>query len=308
MTHYLVKRLLFAVVTLFAIVTLVFFLVRAAPGGPFDGERRLPPDIEANLMAAYDLDAPLLMQYGKFLRKLASGDLGPSFQHKDFSVNDLISAGVPVSASLGALALVGALLLGAAIGVAAGLTPGSRLDGLLMATSNLNIAVPTIVAAPLLVLVFSVSLSWFPAGGADTMWHFVLPATALAIPLSAEIARLLRGSIAQVRLEPHVTTALAKGLSTPRIVFRHMLPIASIPLVSFLGPATAALLTGSVVAEQIFDLPGIGRYYVQGAINRDYTLVMGVTIVYACVILSLNLLADILYGFLDPRIRAALND
>jgi oligopeptide transport system permease protein len=263
----------------------------------------MPPEIEANLKAAYDLDAPLPVQYLKFLSNLVQGDLGPSFKQKDFTVNELIAAGLPVSAALGALALVGALVLGLSIGITAGLRPGSTLDGLLMAASNLNIAVPTIVAAPLMVLVFSVMLSWFPAGGADTAWHFVLPATALAIPLSAEIARLMRGSIAEVRYEPHVMTAHSKGLGMPRIIYRHMLPIASIPLVSFLGPAMAALLTGSVVAEQIFDLPGIGRYYVQGALNRDYTLVMGVTIVYSFAILSFNLLVDIAYGFIDPRIR-----
>ena len=172
-----------------------------------------------------------------------------------------------------------------------------------MATSNINIAIPTIVAAPLMVLVFSVMLSWFPAGGADTVWHFVMPAFALAIPLSADVARIMRGGIAEVAGEPHVKTAHAKGLPLPRIVYRHMLPIASIPLVSYIGPAMAGLLTGSVIAEQIFDLPGIGRYYVQGALNRDYTLVMGVTIVYSFAILTFNLLADLAYGLLDPRIR-----
>jgi oligopeptide transport system permease protein len=303
MKQYLFKRLLFAAITFFVIVSVVFFLLRLAPGGPFDGERRMPPEIEANLKAAYDLDAPLPMQYLKFLGKLVQGDLGPSFKQKDFTVNELIAAGLPVSLSLGAMALVGALLLGLSIGITAGLRPGSTLDGLLMATSNLNIAVPTIVAAPLMVLLFSVTLSWFPAGGADSAWHFVLPATALAIPLSAEIARLMRGSIAEVGYEPHVMTAHSKGLGMPRIIYRHMLPIASIPLISFLGPAMAGLLTGSVVAEQIFDLPGIGRYYVQGALNRDYTLVMGVTIVYSFAILSFNLLVDIAYGFIDPRIR-----
>jgi oligopeptide transport system permease protein len=303
MKQYLFKRLLFAAITFFVIVSVVFFLLRLAPGGPFDGERRMPPEIEANLKAAYDLDAPLPMQYLKFLGKLVQGDLGPSFKQKDFTVNELIAAGLPVSLTLGAMALVGALFLGLSIGITAGLRPGSTLDGLLMATSNLNIAVPTIVAAPLMVLLFSVTLSWFPAGGADSAWHFVLPATALAIPLSAEIARLMRGSIAEVGYEPHVMTAHSKGLGMPRIIYRHMLPIASIPLISFLGPAMAGLLTGSVVAEQIFDLPGIGRYYVQGALNRDYTLVMGVTIVYSFAILSFNLLVDIAYGFIDPRIR-----
>jgi len=306
--RYFFKRLLFAFITFFVIITVVFFLLRLAPGGPFDSESRLPPEIEANLKAAYDLDAPLVVQYGRFLMKLAQGDLGPSFKSKDFSVNELIAAGLPVSLALGASAFLLAIVLGMGIGIFAGLDPGSNLDGLLMATSNINTAVPTIVAAPLMVLFFSVMLPWFPAGGADTAWHFVLPAAALAIPMSADIARVMRGGIAEVRLEPHVRTALSKGLPTHRIVFRHMLPIASIPLISYLGPALAGLLTGSVVAEQIFDLPGIGRYYIQAALNRDYTLVMGVTIVYAFAILGLNLLVDLAYGFIDPRIRLAADD
>ncbi len=290
-------------ITFFVIVTVVFFLVRLAPGGPFDGERRLPPEVEANLRAAYDLDAPLIVQYGRFLSRLGKGDLGPSFKQKDFTVNELIAGGLPVSAKLGAAALLAALLLGMSIGILSGLHPGSPVDGVLMAFSNINIAVPTIVTAPLMVLVFSVFLAWLPAGGADSIWHFVLPAAALALPLSAEIARLIRGGIAEVGLQPHIKTAHAKGLPTHRIIYRHMLPIASIPLVSFLGPAMASLLTGSVVAEQIFDLPGIGRYYIQAALNRDYTLVMGVTIVYAFAILSFNLLVDLAYGLIDPRIR-----
>ncbi len=305
MRQYVIKRLLFAAITFFVIVTVVFFLLRLAPGGPFDGERRMPPEIEANLKAAYDLDAPLVVQYGKFLMRLVQGDLGPSFKQKDFSVNDLIAAGLPVSATLGAAALVMALVIGMSIGIAAGLRPGSAFDGMLMTVSNINLAVPTIVAAPLMVLIFSVSLAWFPAGGADTAWHFVLPSIALAIPLSADIARIMRGGMAEVSLEPHVKTAHSKGLPLPRIIYRHMLPIASTPLISYLGPAVAVLLTGTVVAEQVFDLPGIGRYYVQAALNRDYTLVMGVTIVYAFAILTLNLLVDIAYGIIDPRIRVA---
>lgn len=305
MTQYILKRLLFAFVTLFVIVSVVFFLLRLAPGGPFDGERRLPPEIEANLKAAYNLDAPLIAQYGRFLINLSQGDLGPSFTQKDFDVNDLIRAGLPISLILGVSALGFALLLGLSIGILAGLKPGGLLDGLLMAISNLNIAVPTIVAAPLMVLLFSVNLSWFPGGGADNWWHFVLPSLALGLPLSAEIARIMRGGIAEAGLEPFVKTAHSKGLKAPRIIFFHMLPVASIPLLSFLGPAMAALLTGSVVAEQIFDLPGIGRYYVQGALNRDYTLVMGVTIVYSFAILSFNLIVDVAYGLIDPRIRVA---
>lgn len=305
MINYLTKRLAFTTITFFVIVTVVFFLLRIAPGGPFDGERRLPPEIEANLKAAYNLDAPLFVQYGHFLERLLQGDLGPSFKQKDFSVNELIAAGLPVSLSLGSIALLAALILGTSIGVAAGVHPASWIDSAVMTLSNINIAVPTIVTAPLMVLIFSVTLAWLPAGGADSWQHFVLPTAALALPLSAEVARILRGAMAEVKLQPHVKTAQAKGLPKSRIVYRHMLPIACIPLISFLGPAVAALLTGSVVAEQIFDLPGIGRYYVQAALNRDYTLVMGVTIVYAFAILLLNLLVDIAYGLIDPRIRIA---
>ncbi len=303
MIAFLGSRALYTAITFVVVVTAVFALLRAAPGGPFDGERRLPPEIEANLMAAYDLDKPLHVQYLRYWGSLVSGDLGPSFKQKDFSVNELISAGLPVSLTLGLSALLLAVLTGMAIGVAAGLHPGSRLDLCIMALSNLNLALPTIIAAPLMVLVFAVMLAWFPAGGSDTARHFVLPALALAMPYAAAIARLMRGSIAEVRLEPHVKTARAKGLSDTRIVMRHMLPIAVIPLISFLGPAAAGLLTGSVVVEQIFDLPGIGRYFVQGALNRDYTLVMGVVIVYAAAILLFNLLVDLAYGALDPRLR-----
>ncbi len=305
MLTFLGRRLLFTTLTFFAVVTLVFFLVRAAPGGPFDGERRLPPEIEQNLKAAYDLDAPVAVQYARFLARLVRGDLGPSFKQKDFTVNELIAAGLPLSATLGASALVFALLFGTGIGVLAGLQPGSRLDGTLMAMSNVTLAVPTIVTAPLLVLAFSVALAWFPAGGAGGWRHLLLPAIALGLPFAAEMARLMRGGIAEVRNDPHVITARAKGLSTPRIVARHMLPIAAVPCIAYLAPASAALLTGSVVVEQVFDLPGIGRYFVDAALSRDYTLVMGVTIVYAFAILLLNLAADLACGALDPRIRAA---
>ncbi len=303
MTAYLGSRALYTLLTFFVVVTVVFGLLRAAPGGPFDGERRLPPEIEANLQAAYGLDQPLTTQYVRYWGNLLTGDLGPSFKQKDFTVRELIAAGLPISLSLGLSALVLALVLGMGIGITAGLRPGSSLDQGLMAVTNLNLALPTIIAAPLMVLVFAVGLAWFPAGGSGSARHFVLPAIALALPYVAAIARLMRGSIASVRLEPHVRTAHAKGLSEVRVVWRHMLPIAATPLISFLGPAAAGLLTGSVVVEQIFDLPGIGRYFVQGALNRDYTLVMGVVIVYAGAILLFNLLVDLAYGALDPRMR-----
>lgn len=305
MIQFLVRRIIFAALTFFAIVTVVFFLVRLAPGGPFDGERRLPPEIETNLRAAYNLDAPLYEQYRRFVVQLLQGDLGPSFKQKDFSINELIAAGLPVSMGLGISALLVALLMGLLIGTTAGFNQGTTIDRVLMGLSNFNLAIPTIVSAPLMVLIFSVVLSLFPAGGADTWWHFVLPTFALAIPFSAELARLIRGGVAETITEPHVRTAYAKGIGTVRTVNRHILPIAVLPMISYLAPAAAGLLTGTVVIEQVFNLPGIGRYFVDGALNRDYTLVMGVTIVYSLAILIFNLIADVAYGLVDPRIRVS---
>lgn len=303
MLRYLAIRLLVSLLTFWVIISVVFFLVRAAPGGPFDGERRLPPEVEANLMAAYNLDKPLPAQYLDYLTMLARGDLGPSFKQKDFTVNELIAAGLPVSLGVGLTALVISLAAGVALGTRAGLAPGSTADALVMSIANLGLALPSIVLAPLAVLVFAVWLGWLPAGGSGTLRHLVLPPITLALPFTAAIARLTRGSVAEMLLEPHVTTARAKGLPRGWILRRHVLPGALLPVVSFLGPAAAALLTGSVVIEQVFDLPGIGRYFVQAALNRDYTLVMGVVVVYAAFILVFNLLVDLCYARLDPRIH-----
>lgn len=303
MAKFLSIRVVLTVLTFWVIVTLVFFLLRLAPGGPFDGERRLPPEVEQNLRAAYNLDQPLPVQYINYLSMLARGDLGPSFKQKDFSVAELVATGLPVSLKVGALALLIALSAGIGAGTWAGLHQGSRTDLLIMGTTNIGLAIPAIVTAPLLALVFAVWLGWLPAGGTGTAGHYVLPALALALPFIAAIARLTRGSVAETLQEPHITTAIAKGLPRSRIVRRHVLPIALLPVLSYLGPAAAALLTGSVVVEQIFELPGIGRYFVQAALNRDYTLVMGVVIVYAAFILLFNLLVDVCYARLDPRIR-----
>lgn len=303
MVRFLLTRLLLTLATFWVIVTLVFFLLRLAPGGPFDGERRLPPEVEANLLAAYQLDRPLPEQYLQYLGMLSRGDLGPSFRQKDFSVAELVVSGLPVSLAVGALAFLIALGGGLALGIKAGLNTGSRTDLLVMGTANIGLAVPAIITAPLLALVFAVWLGWLPAGGIGTPAHYLLPAAALAAPFLAAIARLMRGSVAEALQEPHITTAKAKGLPRSRIVRRHVVPIAVLPVLSFLGPAAAALLTGSVVVEQVFELPGIGRYFVQAALNRDYTLVMGVVVVYAAFILSFNLLVDVCYAQLDPRIR-----
>ena len=305
MSRYLLRRLVFALVTLWAVVTVTFFLVRLAPGGPFDGERRLPPDVEANLRAAYDLDQPLLVQYGRYIANLASGDLGPSFRQKDFSVNELIGMGLPISVGVGLAALSLALALGVAGGTFAALSRDGPRDRLLVVGATLGLALPPIVVAPVLVLVFAVMLGWFPAGGYATAKHFVLPAITLALPYAAAFMRLTRGSVVEVLSRPHVMTARAKGLGRFRLVTRHVLPSALLPVVSFLGPAAAALLAGSMVIEEVFSLPGLGRYFVQGALNRDYTLVTGAVVVYAALVLGFNLLVDLCYARLDPRIRHA---
>ena len=297
-------RVLLTVIAFLAILTLVFMLLRLAPGGPFDGERRLPPDIEANLRAAYHLNEPLPQQYLRYLSALARGDLGPSFRQKDFTVNELVARGLPVSLALGSGALVVALLLGLPLGLVAGMQPGTRLDRGLMALAGLGIALPAIILGPIAVLVFAVELDWLPAAGSDSAAHFVLPIVTLALPWVTAIARVLRTSTAETLSLPHIRTAYGKGLPTRRIVLSHVLPLALVPVIAFLGPATAGLLTGSVVVEQVFELPGIGRYFVQAALNRDYTLVMGVTIVYASLLLICNLLADLIVLWLDPRARA----
>ena len=305
MAAYLARRGAISLVTLLAVVTVAFFLIRAAPGGPFDGERRLPPQVEANLRAAYHLDEPLVKQYGRYLLMLCQGDLGPSFRSKDFTVNELVASGLPVSLTVGGLALALAAGLGVAAGAAAGLSPGRRLDRALTLAATAGLALPPIVTAPLLALVFAVTLGWLPAGGFESPRHVLLPAVALALPYLAAFARLTRGEVAQALTAPHVATARAKGLPARRIVLRHLLPTALMPAVSFLGPAAAALLAGSMVVEEVFALPGLGRHFVQGALGRDYTLVLGTVIVYAALILAFNLAVDALYTRLDPRIRLA---
>lgn len=312
MIGYALRRFLGAIPTLFVIITLAFFMMRAAPGGPFDTERRLPPEIEQNLKVAYDLDKPLVQQYLIYLSKAVRGDLGPSFKNKDFTVTQLIGSGLPVSARLGLWSMGLALLIGTLLGIVAALRQNRWQDYSVMSVAMLGITIPTFVTAPLLTLIFGIygvtifglDLS-LPVGGWNGgAWrNLVLPVTVLALPQIAIIARLMRGAMVEVLRTNYIRTARAKGLSATRIVLSHALRAAALPLVSYLGPALAAVLTGSLVVEQIFGLPGIGRYFVQGALNRDYTLVMGVVICYAGLIILLNFLADIAYGILDPRVR-----
>jgi oligopeptide transport system permease protein len=299
------KRFLGAWPTLFVLVAVAFFLIRLAPGGPFDAERRLPPEVEANLQAAYHLDAPLHEQFVRYLASIARGDFGPSFQYKDYTVTELIAAGFPVSLKLGGLAMLLAVIVGVAAGSVAALRRNRLTDHIVMAVSMTGISVPNFVMAPLLILLFAVHLGWLPAGGLGdgSAAHLVLPVIALALPQVAYVSRLTRGSMIEVLNSDFIRTARAKGLPEHLVLLRHALPPALMPVISYLGPATAAIVTGSVVIEQVFGVPGLGRYFVQGALNRDYTLVMGVVIFYGALIILMNLLVDLAYAFLDPRVR-----
>jgi len=305
MVGYTLRRLLGVVPTFLLIVAASFFLMRAAPGGPFDEEQTLPPEVAANLQAAYGLDQPVHVQFARYLAALARGDLGPSFRMKDFSVAELIRRGLPVTLTIGASALVLALLVGVPLGLAAGLRHNGWADHVAMVVALAGIAIPSFVVAPLLALLFGLRLGWLPVGGweAGSLRHMVLPVVTLALPLVAYLARLTRGSLLEVLQSDYIRTARAKGLSPGVVLRRHALKPTLLPVVSFLGPAAAGLLTGSLVVEQVFGLPGVGRYFVQGAVNRDYTLVMGMVVFYAALILLLNLVVDLLYGWLDPRIR-----
>jgi oligopeptide transport system permease protein len=305
MLRYALRRIVGVVPTLFIIIALSFFVIRMAPGGPFDEEQTLPPEIKANLEAAYGLDRPLPEQFARYLAGLARGDFGPSYKFKDFSVTELIAQGLPVSLMLGLSAVLLALLVGIPLGTVAALRQNSPTDYSIMAVAVLGIALPSFVTGPLFALFFGLHLRWFPVAGWESgeYRYLVLPVITLALPVIAYIARLTRGSLLEVLRTNFIRTARAKGLSERHVILRHALRPALLPVVSYLGPATAFVITGSLVVETVFGLPGSGRYLVQGAINRDYTLVMGMIVVYGGLTLTLNLLADLLYGWLDPRVR-----
>lgn len=304
MFPYALRRIAAVVPTLFAIVTLSFFVIRLAPGGPFDAEQTLSPQVKTNLQAAYGLDRPLIGQYGLYLKGLASGDLGPSYKFRDFTVSELIGQGLPVSLVLGFAAIGTALLLGIPLGILAATRRNTTVDHGTIGLAVLGLALPSFVVGPLLALTFGLYLQWLPvAGWEGDLEHLILPVATLALPVIAYIARLTRGSLLEVLRAGYIRTARAKGMSGTRVILRHALKPALLPVVSYLGPATAAVLTGSLVVETVFGLPGAGRFLVDGAINRDYPLVMGMVIVYGAVTLLCNLAADLLYGWLDPRVR-----
>jgi oligopeptide transport system permease protein len=305
MLRYAIWRLFSAIPTLFVLVTLAFLLIRVAPGGPFDEERQLPAEIEANLKRAYNLDAPLWQQYFAYLGRLLAGDFGPSFKYKDYTVTELIWSGFPVSLRIGLAAIVLAVVVGTLAGIVAALRQNSRTDYAVMSFAMLGIAVPNFVVAPLLSLVLGVYLNLLPVAGwgGGALRNMVLPVVALALPQVAYVARLTRGSLIEVLRANYIRTAHAKGLPERLVILRHAMRAALLPVISYLGPATAAIITGSVVIEQIFSIPGIGRYFVQGALNRDYTLVLGVVVFYGVLIVLFNLLVDLAYAFLDPKVR-----
>ena len=305
MASFLLRRLLTSIPTLLIIITIAFFMMRIAPGGPFDQERQLTPQVEKNMLAAYDLDQPLVVQYWRYLTGVLQGDFGPSFKYRDFTVAELLMIGFPPSLKVGGLAILLAIIVGISLGAIAAIRQNTAVDHAVMATAMTGIAIPNFVMAPLLTLVFGVFLGWLPVAGwgEGAFRNILLPIIALALPQIAYIARLTRASMIEILGADFIRTARAKGLSERMIVTRHALQGAILPVVSYLGPASAQLISGSIVIEQIFGIPGIGRYFIQGALNRDYTLVMGTVIVYALLILVLNLIVDLLYGLLDPRVQ-----
>ncbi len=306
MIWFTLRRLLSAIPTLFIVVAASFFIMRAAPGGPFDGERQLPPEIEQNIAAKYHLDEPLPQQFLRYVGGIVTRwDFGPSFKREDFTVSELIGRSWHVSARLGASSLTIALVVGVTLGSLAALNQNTAADYGVMAGAMVGITIPNFVVAPVLSLILGVYLHLLPTGGwnGGALPNMILPVTALALPQIAVISRLTRGGMIEVLRSNFVRTARAKGLPEGLVIRRHALRAGILPVVSYLGPAMAALMTGSLVIERIFQLPGLGRYFVEGALQRDYTLVLGVVILYSSLIITLNFVADIAYGVMDPRVR-----
>ncbi|QIZ77791.1 oligopeptide ABC transporter permease OppB [Ferrimonas lipolytica] len=299
------RRLLMAIPTLFILVTLSFFMMQAAPGSPFTGDFNLPAEVLANIEAKYHLDKPMWQQYLYYLGDLMQGDFGPSFKYRDYSVNELIAASFPVSITLGTVAFIFTVIFGGTLGVIAALKQNTWIDYTVMSLAMVGVVLPSFVLAPVLVLVFAINLQWVPAGGwNDGHWlNLVLPVSAMAILYMASIARIMRGSMIEVLHSPFIRTAHAKGLPMKHIIFKHALRPAMLPVISYLGPAFVGIITGSVVIETVFGIPGIGQYFVNGALNRDYSLVLGLTILVGALTILFTAIVDIVYGLIDPRIR-----
>lgn len=305
MLRFIGRRLFVALPTLFLVVTVAFFMMRAAPGSPFDMDRKLSPEIERNVLARYGMDRPLGEQYLTYVRDVLHGDFGPSLKYKDKTVLQILQENYKVSLTLGLSAITIAAGIGVTLGVLAALRQNGWVDFGVMGVAIVGVCIPTFVIAPLLVLLFGSILQWLPNGGwnGGAIGNLVLPVTVLALPQVAIISRLTRAGMVEVLQSNYVRTARAKGLPASTIVMKHALRAAILPLVSYLGPACAGLLTGSLVVEKIFNLPGLGKFFVISALQRDYTVVMGMVIFYAALILFLNLVADLVYAMLDPRVR-----
>ena len=303
MVGFVARRVAGFVPVLFVIISLSFFIMRLAPGGPFDLDRALPEQVRTNLEARFRLNEPLWEQYLRYVTDVLRGDLGPSFRYPDRTVNELLGLGFPVSLLLGACAMVVAVGLGGSAGLLAGVRRNAPLDYLAMSFALFGVSVPNFVLGPLLMLLFALALGWLPVAGWGTWRHLILPAFTLGTFYAAYVARLTRAGMLEVIGQDFIRTARAKGLRERTVVLRHALPSAILPVVSYLGPASAAVLTGSVVVETVFSIPGVGRYFVASALNRDYTMVLGTVIAYSALLLVFNLLVDLLYAFLDPRVH-----
>ncbi|MBN3002324.1 oligopeptide transport system permease protein [Chromobacterium alkanivorans] len=305
MWSYTLRRVLLTIPTVLAVITVCYLLLHMTPGGPFDGERKVSEAVLANLQAKYHLDLPLWQQYLYYLKSLLQGDLGASFRYSDWSVNDLVAKALPVSAAIGGSAILISLVIGVALGIVAALRQNSAVDYLVMLISNMGSAFPSFIIGPVLVLVFAVTLQWLPSGGWNDFdpRYMVLPVALLTFINVATIGRVMRGSLIEVLGSNFIRTARAKGLPMRTIIVRHALKPALMPVVTLLGPLTISSITSAVVTESIFSLPGLGKLIVNGAANRDYTLVLGLVVLVTVIAVLLNLLVDLAYAFLDPKIR-----
>lgn len=303
MLWFLIRRLLWMALTLWVVFTISFALMRAVPGGPYSSERNLTPEIRRNIEAYYDLDKPIEEQYLIQLTRTLQLDFGPSFKLKDYTVNEVIGEGFPISAALGIFALTFAVILGVFIGAISALNRQTFVDVGLMAQATLGIAVPNFVFASVCILIFVFRLSWLPAAGWGSLEQLILPSICLGLPYAAYIARLTRTGMLDVLSADYIRTAKAKGLSQTTVVIRHALKGALVPVASFLGPAVAGILTGSLVLEKIFAIPGLGSHFINAAFQRDYTLAMGCILVYTFLLYTMNLLVDLSYSYFDPRVK-----
>ena len=304
MGRFFVRRLWDGVLTLAALVTLTFFVMRLAPGGPFSKNRKISPEVLENIQKSFHLDEPILQQFGRYVWRLAHLDLGPSTRFRDYDVGAIIASGLPYSLTIGFWAIVVAALVGIGLGIAGALKRNTATDYIAGTVGVVGIAVPIFVIGPLMQVVFSLKLGWFPVGGLDGGWRaLVLPVLVLSLPNIAYISRLTRTSMIETLRENHVRTARAKGIGARRVLTGHVLKGALLPVIAYLGPAAAAVITGSILIETIFAVPGIGRHFVDAALNRDYPLVMGITLLYGGLVILFNIGTDLLRGWLDPRVR-----